>query len=92
MAFPTFEKDPGATLDYAFDWRPWLATGETITAHSVTAATGITLDSEGEDPAGVITVWLSGGDAGVKYNVTCQVTTSEQRVDERTISIKVKQR
>jgi hypothetical protein len=92
-------KDPSAVLDYMFDWTEWLATGETIAVDSetgeklitITADTGITVDSSTED-AGKVTVWLSGGTAGINYKVACLVTTSAGRTDERTIWIKVVER
>ena len=92
-------KDPSAVLDYVFDWTGWMATGETIAVDSetgeklitITADTGITVDSSTED-AGKVTVWLSGGTAGVNYKVACLITTSAGRTDERTIWIKVVER
>ena len=84
-------KDPSAVLDYAFDWTEWLATGETITDHTITADTGITVDSSTELD-GKVTVWLSGGTAGINYKVACKITTSAGRTDERTIWIKVTNR
>ena len=84
-------KDPSAVLDYAFDWTGWLAAGETITDHTITADTGITVDSSTEDD-GKVTVWLSGGTAGINYKVACKITTSAGRTDERTIWIKVTNR
>ena len=84
-------KDPSAVLDYVFDWTEWLATGETIADHTITADTGITVDSSAED-AGKVTVWLSGGTAGINYKVACLITTSAGRTDERTIWIKVVER
>ena len=84
-------KDPSAVLDYVFDWSNWLASGETITDHTITADTGITVDSSTEDD-GKVTVWLSGGTAGESYKVACLVTTSAGRTDERTIWIKVTNR
>ena len=89
-------KDPSAVLDYVFDWTEWLATGETIAVDSetgeklitITADTGITVDSSTEDD-GKVTVWLSGGTAGINYKVACLITTSAGRTDERTIWIKV---
>ena len=81
-------KDPSAVLDYVFDWTEWLATGETITDHTITPDTGITVDSSTED-TGKVTVWLSGGTAGINYKVACLITTTEGRTDERTIWIKV---
>ena len=92
-------KDPSAVLDYVFDWTEWLATGETIAVDSetgeklitITADTGITVDSWTEDD-GKVTVWLSGGTAGINYKVACKITTSAGRTDERTIWIKVVER
>ena len=84
-------KDPSAVLDYVFDWTGWLAAAETITDHTITADTGITVDSSTESD-GKVTVWLSGGTAGINYKVACKITTSAGRTDERTIWIKVVER
>jgi len=89
-------KDPSAVLDYAFDWTGWLAAGETIAVDSetgeklitITADTGITVDSSTESD-GKVTVWLSGGTAGINYKVACLITTSAGRTDERTLWIRV---
>ena len=81
-------KDPSAVLDYVFDWTEWLAAAETIDNYTITADTGITDDSSTEDD-GKVTVWLSGGTAGINYKVACLITTSAGRTDERTIWIKV---
>ena len=86
-----FVKDPDAVLDYGFDWSSWLATGETISTTTITAETGITKDSDSES-SGVVTVWLSGGTAGNDYDVACKIETSASRTDERTITIRVKNR
>ena len=86
-----YTKDPSAILDWAYDWTDWLAAAETITDHTITADTGLTVDSSTEE-AGVVTVWLSGGTAGENYKVACLVETSAGRTDERTIWIKVVER
>ena len=86
-----YTKDPSAILDWAYDWTDWLAAAETITDHTITADTGITVDSSTED-TGKVTVWLSGGTAGINYKVACLVKTSAGRTDERTIWIKVANR
>lgn len=87
-----FEKDPDATLDYAFDWnKNWLQSGENINSHTVTVGTGLTKDSDSEG-GGVVTVWLSGGIAGERYTVACEITSSLGRTDERTILIGVIER
>jgi hypothetical protein len=92
-------KDPSAVLDYVFDWTEWLATGETIAVDSetgkklitITADTGITVDSSTEDD-GKVTVWLSGGTAGTTYRVECLITTTAGRTDERSLWITVQER
>lgn len=99
---PTFSKDPDAVLDYKFDWKSnsngrgftdWLDAGETISSHTITAATGITLDSsELADTNTSVIVWLSGGTAGTSYTVACKIVTSAGRTDERTITINAAER
>ena len=84
-------KDPSAVLDYAFDWTGWLAAGETIVGHTITADTGITVDSSTELD-GKVNVWLSGGTAGINYKVACLITTTAGRTDERTLWIRVVER
>ena len=91
MANNQYLKDPSAILDWAFDWTDWLAAAETITDHTITADTGITVDSSTELD-GKIIVWLSGGTAGINYKVACLITTAAGRTDERTIWIKVTDR
>lgn len=83
------QMDPDATLDWAFDWSAWLADGETITSHE-TVPDGVTVDSSSES-AGVVTVWVSGGQLG-SARVTCRITTSAGRVDDRTRMLYVRER
>jgi len=87
----SFLKDPDAVLDYVFDWSDWLDSDETISSYIITEETGITVDSDSESD-GLVTVWLSGGSAGEKYNVACKITTSLGRTDERTMIIHVRNR
>lgn len=91
MPVTTMVKDPDAILDYVFDWSDWLESGETISSHVITVNAGITKDSDSES-SGVVTVWLSGGTAGNKYNVACKIVTSLARTDERTIEIRMEDR
>lgn len=83
-----FSKDPDATLDFIFDWSSWLESTETITNHTITATTGIVVDSSTES-AGKVTVWLSGGTYGATYSIACKITTSSNRTDERTMFISI---
>jgi len=86
-----FSKDPGAVLDYMWDWSDWLATGDTIDSALITAASGIVLDSS-TNTTTTATAWLSGGTAGQAYDVVCKVVTVDGRTDERTIRIVVEER
>lgn len=98
----TFIKDPSAVLDYKFDWKAltndsgtsdWLASGETISSKTITASSGITVDSSSiTDTNTSVTVWLSGGSAGNNYTVACLIVTSAGRTDERTITIQCRDR
>jgi hypothetical protein len=86
-----FTKDPDAILDYQWDWSEWLATGETITTAVITVPTGLTLDSQ-DDTTTTITAWLSGGTVGDGYQVTCEITTSASRTDDRSIYLICRER
>lgn len=89
----TFTKDPSAVLPYKFDWSEWLSEGETISAKTVTASAGITVDSSTvTDTNTTVTVILSGGTTGKKYRVTCEITTSASNTDQRTMTFKMEDR
>ncbi|MFC1996984.1 hypothetical protein ACFLXI_05175 [Chloroflexota bacterium] len=86
-----YYKDPDGVLDYKFDWDTWCAVSETISSYTIDADTGIVVDSDSES-SNVVTVWLSGGTAGQTYAVRCEIVTSDDRTDERTMLVKVAQR
>ena len=98
-------KDPEAALDYRFVWGkglpgyrkngepPWLEDGETIVSYSVTAESGITLEShEITDDGESVLVFLSGGTRGRSYDIKCRITTTESRTDVRRMTIQVQER
>ena len=88
-----FTKDPAAVLDYKWDWSDWLATSETIASHTIAAVSGITLDSSSiTDTNTSVTAWYSSGTALTDYEVTCHVITSDSREDDRTVTLKVRER
>lgn len=89
--FTAPDKDPQATLRHGVDWSGWLQADETITDEAVTATTGLTVDQVAE-AAGVVSYRVSGGTAGADYTVTCQVTTSNGRIDERSVLYQVRER
>lgn len=87
-----FIKDPNAILDYGFDWSQWLSEGEIISSASLTlSASTITVPST-TITAGSVIAWLSGGTLGTRYSVTCHIETDQNRTDERTIKIDVRDR
>jgi len=97
MRMPT--KDPSDHKDYRFEWGTTLEPGETILTFAVTPDPGITVDSadllsgfaaDGTSrPAAAIEVWLSSGTAGRRYRVACRVTTSDDRVIEKSLTVPV---
>ena len=82
------EHDPNDVKDYTLDWSRRLATDETITTSTWTAAAGITKNSD-SDTATTTTVWLSGGTAGEHYRITNHVVTSQGREYDWTITVQV---
>ena len=90
----TIDKDPDAVLDYSIDWTNWLETADALSTSAWVAETGLTVDAS---PApsilgGVTTVWLSGGSAGQKYEVTNSIVTTGGRADDRTFVVNVLER
>lgn len=86
-----FIKDPDAVLDYTCNWAAWLQDDETIEDSEWLASDGITVDTTSIS-GGAAVVWLSGGDDGSTYKVTNRITTSAGRIDDRTLTIRVRQR
>lgn len=95
-----YQQDPDDLLDYKFDFAAltngtgdsdWLASGETITAKTVTAdPVGITISSSSiTDSATSVTVWLTSGTSGTTYSITCHITTSDGREVDQTIYVTV---
>lgn len=86
-----WEKDPEADLPWHFDWSEWLEDGESITASVMTASAGVTLHDAGFSATDT-TVWVTGGTVGNIYQVSNRITTSQAKIDERSIRIRVKNR
>ncbi len=94
----TIDHDPQAKLDYTWDWTDWLG-GDTIISATVTAKV-----EEARDPTDVVTIddvwpspktitaWISGGVHGTPCAVTCRITTTAGRIDDRTIRLRVRDR
>jgi len=88
-------KDPNAKLPFTMDWSAWLlAENDTALSAAWTVPTGLVRESSPaeslvDDKA---TIWLSGGTAGVIYEVMCRLTTVGGRVDDRTLQIRIQER
>ena len=84
-------KDPDSNIPYSFTWEPWITSENTsLVDNAVNNNITVTLaDLEEIDVAplvlgavivdvdnSIIYFWLSGGTAGLKYNITCEVITA----------------
>lgn len=91
------EKDPYAVLDYSLDWTNWLPSGDTISAHTITAETisgdsaPLAVDSSTNTDF-IATANISGGTVGNIYNVEYKITTTNGLKDSRNFRIKVVER
>ena len=81
-------KDPDAKLDWIFDWSSWLQPGETISTSEFIVSAGLTVTASSNTTISA-TVWLSGGQTGQVYQVTNRITTNQDRIDDRSIRIRV---
>lgn len=92
-------KDPQSKLDYPFDWSDWLAdVGDTIAdatakVNNFAATTPLVIESLTHF-AGVVTVFVSGGQVGMSHDLTVTIVTANvpARIDERTLRIKIRDR
>lgn len=80
-------KDPDSVLDWIFDWNDWLGDFETITDVVFEATPGIVIDQSVKSQK-TATVWLSGGTEGQVFKVTCRITTSEGRTEDRSFTLR----
>lgn len=91
-----FLKDPGALVDYAFDW----AADGYLGAATIAASAWSVLPAEAGGVAEVSRtlaptrtgVLVGGGVAGRVYRLSNRVTLSDGRVDERTLTLRVEER
>lgn len=89
---PTIEKDPDALLDYSFDFTEYLAPdNDSIVSVLFVLEAGLTEEHSSHTPTGAV-VWISGGVAGSTMRVTCRITTSGGRVDDRSVFLKIVER
>ena len=84
----TVGKAPGEVLEYTINWAAELGDSEVINTSAFTAPAGITIDSDTKTTTAA-TVWLSGGTAGVEYEITNTIVSSQGRTHEKTIAVPV---
>ena len=82
-----YKKDPNATLDYSFDWGPYLTPlGDTIVTVEWVLSPGLTKVSQSNTTT-TATVFVSGGVLEETETLTCRITTAGGRIDDRTIEL-----
>lgn len=87
-------KDPADVLDYQLNIEPALVGNEGDTIDSVdidvdpSQPGDLTLDNTAADGYRIV-IWLSGGQAGVTYNITVKTTLASGRTLQRTVLLPV---
>ncbi|WP_432768330.1 MAG: hypothetical protein HEQ22_13010 [Sphingopyxis sp.] len=88
-------KDPGARIDYEFDWGDAYLAGQAIVASAWSVAPdeadGVTVAAASHDLTKAVAT-LAGGIAGHAYRVTNRVTMSDGQIDERSLTVRVEDR
>lgn len=88
----TYVKDPNATLDYGFNWGPWL-NGDTINSSNWIIESGLEAVPASESYDDTTTrIFLTAGVEGMEYEVTNRITTTGGRADDRTMLIVIRQK
>lgn len=103
MAFPKYNKDPDARLDYLFDFAAqtngnggasevldYLAVDETIISATVTSSAPLELVVDAFSIVNLgksVLAWIRGGVEWTSYIVTVHIVTSDGREDDRSITI-----
>jgi hypothetical protein len=87
---PTIAKDPNATLDYSISFVDWLAltAGDTLATVTWTVSSGLSKGAESNTTTAA-TVWLSSGVLGATEWARCHFTTTQGRIDDCTIYLKI---
>lgn len=86
-----FPKDPDEALDYGLDWTDNMVAGDTITNVQWFIPAGLTQGSSAFTN-NITSIFLSGGTENQVYAIRCRITTSQGRVLERTVRLRVRSR
>lgn len=88
---PKITKDTDATLDYTFNWAPWLTdSADSILSHEIIVTEGLEVESSTVNGA-TVTVFVSGGTPAKRASITCRITTrsTPPRKEDRTIYLDI---
>lgn len=83
--------DPDSTLDFAFEWSPYLEIGDPLVSCTLLPVSVATITSVvwiGTQ----LSFWASGVPEGAEVEVTCRIVTAAGRVDDRTLVLQGVQR
>lgn len=91
-----FIKDPDADLDYAIDWSDWLEPiSDTIESSTWAEADPVTVPPlTTHSPTANTThatIWLGGGSPGTRYALRNRIVTVGDRINDRTIYVKIRE-
>jgi hypothetical protein len=82
--------DPGRYLDYVLDYSCWLRSGETIATSTWSVPSPLSFVNPSILPGGQrVGVWLQGGTSGTVAQVKNTITTSQGRIDVRTVNLPI---
>lgn len=88
---PKSTKDTDATLDYTFNWTPWLLDAvDTILSHEIVVTEGLEVEGSAVNGSSV-TVFVKGGNPSKRASITCRITTRSvpPRKEDRTIYLDI---
>lgn len=80
-------KDPSAVKDYGFDWSAWVSSGDSIQT-SVFSAGTLAVTSQSISSHTTI-CFVSSGDAGSVHRLTNCISTTQGRIDERSVELQI---
>jgi hypothetical protein len=87
-----FTKDPNARSPYFIDWTAFLLDGDQIESSTWTSdSEDITVD-ENDHTATMTTAWLMGGVNGQVYHLTNRIETQLGCIEDRTLTVEMKEK
>lgn len=85
-------KDPGAALDYYWDFSDWLPDGDPIAGVDLTLEGTLELVGVTSITGGVVRAVLKGGNEHTRPSARCKVTLASGLYDTRTLQFEIRKR